>query len=95
MQNNIDPNFNEDIENIRVIHKKCLAVISSCKTKSQIKSAEVYFRLAERQLNLNYPKSPKYSKHRLILETVIKNLDLFLSISRRRIRHYAYYAQRK
>lgn len=88
MQNNIDPNINEDIENIRVIHKKCLAVIASCKTMTQIKNAEVYFRLAERHLNLNYPKSPKYSRHRLILETVIKNLDIFLSISRRKVRHH-------
>lgn len=77
--------LNKDIEDIRAIHQKCLAVITSCKTFEQILSASTYFKLAIKQWDTKYPL---YSKqHQLILGSVKKHIDIFLTLRRRQMRH--------
>ena len=80
--------LNKDIEDIRVIHKKCLSVISSCKTFDQILNAEVYFKLAIRYWYVKYPNKAPWKNHRKILELIKKNIDTFLTLRRRQIRKY-------
>ena len=80
--------LNKDIEDIRVIHRKCLSVISSCKTFNQIQNAEVCFNLALRYWYTKYPNKNTWKDHRRILEIVRKNIDTFLTLRRRQIRKH-------
>mgnify|MGYP001124061092 CR=1 FL=1 len=83
---NVD--FNKDVEDIRVIHRKCLSVISSCKTLTQILNAETYFNLALAYLYAKYPNEYTWQQHRKILAVVKKNIDMFLTLRRRQIRKH-------
>ena len=86
MQNNRKPDFSKDVEDIRVIHKKCLAVISSCETLLQMPAAETYFKLAADQLRKTYPRASMYVNHNKVLDTIFKNIDIFLTLKRRQLR---------
>lgn len=83
---NVD--FNKDVEDIRVIHRKCLSVINSCTTLEQILNAETYFDLALVYLYTKYPNKSKWQAHRKILILFKKNIDISLTSRRRQIKKY-------
>ena len=83
---NVD--FNKDVEDIRVIYRKCLSVINSCTTPEQILNAETYFDLALVYLYTKYPNKHPWQQHRKVLVIVKKNIDIFLTLRRRQIRKH-------
>ena len=86
MQNNRMSNIDKDAEDIRVIHRKCIAVISSCENLLQMRSAETYFKLAVCQLRTTYPRNNMYVIHNKVLDKVFNNIDTFLTLKRRQLR---------
>lgn len=79
-------NLKKDIEGIKTIHKKCIKVISSCEHIVHINSASTYFELAQTQFKNLYPNVPGYKNHNILLDKVIKHIDIFLSLKRMQLR---------
>ena len=86
MQHNTKPDLKKDIEDIRVIHRKCLAIIFSCVGLPQMKAAETYNNLAAKLLRSRFPNKHIYRDHNKILDMVFKNIDICLTLKRRQLR---------
>ena len=76
----------KDLEDIKVIHKKCVSIISSCEHLIHIRAASTYFELAQARFKTLYPDVPAYKNHNILLANIVKHIDMLLVLKRMQLR---------
>jgi hypothetical protein len=75
-----------DLQKIRNVHNKCLAVIESCDTVEHLETAKRYVNLAITYWDYNYPKRSKFARHRELISRIIESLHTIIYAQGRKIK---------